>query len=259
MIITVTEHAGPRATIRWDRETGDPTTGTMAVVRQTTGAVETVQGLDSVPPSSGVATDWTVPLRTQVRYGIEHSSGITWWADPITINADRPDLIEPIRGQRVSVTVVSWPSEEADSQTRELIVPGRPDALIIPGVAMLPTSTLEVMVFTTAEARALEALLADGKTVRLRGWGTVEDTWLSVRNYSKRRFAPHLLHSETRIYSLDVRHTTMPDPGTRAVAKTLQDLHDYMQQLVPGATLADIHARWPGTLLDIAADPLGED
>lgn len=259
MIITVDIHAGPRATVRWDRESGDPTGGALRVVRQVTGGpVETVQGMETAPNTSGVVPDWTVPLRQPVRYGVTHTGGTSWWSDLLTVDADRPTLIEPIRGQRATVTVVSWPDEDATPQTRELSVPGRPDPITIPGVMESPTSTIELLTFTTDEARALESLLADGKTVRLRGWGTVEDTWLSVRGHSRRRFAPHLLNSQTRIHTLEVRHTSMPDPTVRAIATTLGDLHAFMQAQIPGATLADIHDRWPGTLLDIAADPLGE-
>lgn len=260
MIVTVQIHAGPRATIRWDRETGDPTGGTITVLRQAGTTTTVVQGMGTAPDSSGTTPDWTVPVRQPVRYGVRHSTGVTWWSELVTADADRPTLIEPIRGNRAVVTVKSWDEQSATPQTRELSVPGRPDPITIPGVMETPTSTLELLTFTTVEEVTLEALLADGKTVRLRGWGTVEDTWLSVRGHSKRRFAPHLLNSETRVHSLEVRHTAMPDPLVRAVATTLGQLHNFMEATAgPGATLADIHARWPGTLLDIAADPLEGD
>lgn len=213
-------------------------------------------GHAGTPASSGVAVDWTIPLRRPVRYGIRGSDGRSVWADPVIAHADRPTLIEPIRGRRATVTIMSWTDEAAPHQTRTLSVPRRRDRIVIPGVEEYPTSSIELLTFTEAEYDALVNLLAVGRVLRIRGWGSVRDAWVSVLGRTSRRFTDHNLESWTRVTTLQLDHTGMPDPGERAIAATLGQLNEFMQASTPGAALADIHARWLGTLLDIAADPL---
>lgn len=256
MIVSAVIHDGPRAMVRWDAEAGDPTDGTVTVSRRVgSGPVEPVQGWVGAPMGSGVATDWAVPLNVPVVYALTHSSGEIWRAEAVTAVSDRPQLIETVRGGRAVVTVKAWPEYATPNQTRSLSVPRRRDRLILSGIEETPVSNLELLTFTAAELAAVEALLADGNPVLLKGWGPVTDTWVSVKGRDTRRFAGA---SETRVIALEVDHLAgPPDPAARGVANTLGDLHDFMQAQPEGPTLAGINARWPGSLLDIAADPLG--
>lgn len=211
-----------------------------------------VRGWFEVPaPASAVIVDHELPLGVPVAVqvyldGVLVVSGYAGYA-----SVDAPLLTDPIWGQHIPVTILTWDVRQYERAGQVLEVSGSPSPVIIDSFERRATSTLRVLHRTgTDSASRLAARLAASSVLMIRpSCAHLEAAWVSVRARRRSRFSK--APDSAIVDELELVHIDKPWPDMRAVLSTLAELH----AAVP-TTLAAIRTRWPGTLGDIALEDL---
>lgn len=196
---------------------------------------------------TGILYRWTGTEHQSASEQYTSTGDLRWVTDPVTLTADYPVLSHPVTGEQVQLTIVDWPELSYDNGRKVMRIPRRRSPVVMTGIEYMPTSSPELMTKTAAEMRRFRALVEPGDALLLRpSCPGIEDAYMSLATRTEARMTVRAA-DQVRIHEMDADHVEAPDMHLRGRGDTLGDLH----QAVP-TTLADIHARWPGRLFDIA-------
>lgn len=162
-----------------------------------------------------------------------------------------PRISNPITGEGVDVTIVTWPELTREARSSSFDVDGRDVPYVVTAPMRAAQSQMILRTLDAAGWRNLSALMARGQVVQVRGTiPSVDDGYVLVDRYAMRRLT-NKAEDVRRLHTLDVTESGQPAPNILAAGTTLQDLAD----AYPGGTLADIAADFD-FLYEIAAAPL---
>jgi hypothetical protein len=208
------------------------------------GTIEHVAGAGP----SYVVPDREPPLGFPVTYyALRAADGTRDYSGWVTVPAELPVLSDPITGIYAELTIKEWPDRKRQARRTVLDIPGRDNPIVIAGRMGHVESQVLLRTDTTEAADAVAQLLQTGHTVQLRAPDPgVGDAYLSPGVWTESRVTNDGADVR-RYHAIEVTHTDMPNPDIPTAGDTLEELAD----AVPG-TLADIAARWPTSLLEIA-------
>lgn len=239
---------------------GDPWPATPWTLSRSDGMTEQpVRGAFERPLEAGsaaVVRDREYPISRPFLYVLRYVDAVD---GPVTIYSEwivpeqreLPRISNPITGEGVDATILTWPDLVSEARSTSFDVDGRPEPYVVVSPMQAPTSQLVLRTLDAATWRALYALLRVGQVVHVRASVPfLDDAYVLPRRYVLSRLTNKAIDTR-RIHTLDVQQTGQPSPNIVAGGTTLQDLAD----AYPGGELADIAADFD-FLYEIAAAPL---
>lgn len=191
--------------------------------------------------AAAVLYDHEYPLSRPFAYVLRYIDAVT---GPVVVFSDwinPPDntmgrVSDPVTGEGVNCTIVSWPEWARDARSTVYDVEGRVDPFIVNARMGSPSSQLLLRTLVAGDWRTLERLIITGRTLLVRASHTgVDDAYLVPSRYALQRITGSGTDAR-RHHLMDTVQTQMPDPSIIGSGSTLQDLHN----------------AFPGTLQDIA-------
>lgn len=239
---------------------GDPWPATPWTLSRSDGLTEQpVRGAFQRPlvvASSAVVRDREYPLSRPFLYVLRYvdavAGAVTVYSDWIVpAQRELPRISDPITGEGVDATILTWPDLVSDARSSSFDVDGRPEPYVVTAPMGAPSSQLVLRTLDAAGWRSLYALIRVGRVLQVRATvPSVDDAYVLPSRYVMSRLT-NKADNVRRIHTLDVTVTGQPSPNILADGTTLQDLAD----AYPGGTLADIAADFD-FLYEIAAAPL---
>lgn len=206
--------------------------------------------------SATVVRDREYPLSRPFLYVLRYVDAVAGpvtvysnWCEPL--ERELPRISNPITGEGVDATIVTWPEFTHEARSSAFDVDGRSAPYVVTSTMRAPTSQLLLRTLDATGWRGLSRLIRLGQVLHVRATDpALDDGYVLPTRYLLSRISNRAVDTR-RLHTLDVTESGQPSPQIVASGTTLQDIAD----AYPGESLADIAADFD-YLYEIAAADL---